>query len=313
MHVDPRSKSSRSARGTRGRLVAAFNATLLAVALGLSGGLSATAASTPQVTADPASIAVGETSTVTATGLGGLETASFGMGQSDGATFTESGTASYSAPASNGTATATFTADQAGTFTASVGDGENVLGTVSITVTGGEPSGGAALEADSAKITTGETTTVTATGLGGLESASFGLDGTPGGSFSPGGETSVTSPVTDGTATAVFTASEAGSFTIAVGDGENVLATTIVTVTAAATPTAEPTPTPTPTAVPANTGDGLPAWVLWLIVGLLIVAAIVVTALIVNRRRDRKEAEAAQPTDATSPPTTDPEAGPPAP
>ena len=134
---------------------------------------------------------------------------------------------------------------------------------------------------------------VTATGLGGLESASFGLGGTPGGSFSPGGETSVTSPVTNGTATAVFTASEAGSFTIAVGDGETVLATTIVTVTAAATPTAEPTETPMP--ISADTDDGIPAWVIWLIVGILITAAVIVTAVLVNRRRARRD-------EATPPP-----------
>ena len=286
-------------------------AALLGVALTFWSGVAAMAATTPEVTADPVSITAGETSTVTATGLGGLETASFGMGESDGATFTESGTANYDAPASNGTATATFTADQAGSFTVAVGDGENVLATVIITVTAGTPSESTVLTAESASIATGETTTVTATGLGGLESASFGLGGTPGGSFSPSGATSVSSPVSDGTATAVFTASEPGSFTIAVGDGENVLATTVVTVTAAATPTPTATPTSTPTPVPANTDDGVPPWVLWLIVGLLIAAAVVVTALIVNRRRDRKEAEAAGSTDTTSSGATDPAAGPP--
>lgn len=303
MLIDPRPQSSRLSRGVGGRLIAILGAGLLAAALGLSSGMAATASAT-EVTADPASVTVGETSVVTATGLGGLETASFGMGQSDGATFTESGTASYSAPTSNGTATATFTADQAGTFTVAVGDGENVLGTVSITVTAANPSGGAILAAESATITTGETTTVTATGLGGLESAFFGLGGTAGGSFSPSGATSVTSPVSDGTATAVFTASETGSFTIAVGDGENVLATTIVTVTAAATPTAEPTPTPTPTETPtpisANT-DGVPAWVIWLIVGIVVAVAAIITWVIVSRRR--AHADDAPADDATTPPT----------
>ena len=287
MPIDPRPQSSRRNHRIRGRFLALLGASLLTAALGLSSGMSATAAATPALAADPASIAVGETSTVTATGLGGLETASFGMGQSDGASFTESGTPSYAAPASGGTATATFTSDQAGTYTIAVGDGENVLATIEITVTAAAPPQGAELTAESATITTGETTTVTATGLGGLESASFGLGGTPGGAFSPGGETSVTSPVSNGTATAVFTASEAGSFTIAVGDGETVLATTIVTVTAAATPTAEPTETPMP--ISANTDDGIPAWVIWLIVGIVIAAAVVVTVVIVNRRRARKD------------------------
>lgn len=299
MLIDPRPQSSRLSRGVGGRLIAILGAGLLAAALGLSSGMAATASAT-EVTADPASVTVGETSVVTATGLGGLETASFGMGQSDGATFTESGTASYSAPTSNGTATATFTADQAGTFTVAVGDGENVLGTVSITVTAANPSGGAILAAESATITTGETTTVTATGLGGLESAFFGLGGTAGGSFSPSGATSVTSPVSDGTATAVITASETGSFTIAVGDGENVLATTIVTVTAAATPTAEPTPTETPTPISANT-DGVPAWVIWLIVGIVVAVAAIITWVIVSRRR--AHADDAPADDATTPPT----------
>jgi hypothetical protein len=293
MPIDPRPKSSRRNHLSTGRLLAVLGASLLAAALGLTGGVTATAATTPALDANPASIAVGETSTVTATGLGGLETASFGMGQSDGASFTESGTPSYAAPATGGTATATFTSDQAGTYTIAVGDGENVLATIEITVTAAAPPQGAELTAESATITAGETTTVTATGLGGLESASFGLGGTPGGSFSPGGETSVTSPVTNGTATAVFTASEAGSFTIAVGDGETVLATTIVTVTAAATPTAEPTETPMP--ISADTDDGIPAWVIWLIVGLVIAAAVIVTVVVVNRRRARKD-------DVTPPP-----------
>lgn len=293
MPIDPRPKSSRRNHLSTGPLLAVLGASLLAAALGLTGGVTATAATTPALDATPASIAVGETSTVTATGLGGLETASFGMGQSDGASFTESGTPSYAAPATGGTATATFTSDQAGTYTIAVGDGENVLATIEITVTAAAPPQGAELTAESATITAGDTTTVTATGLGGLESASFGLGGTPGGSFSPGGETSVTSPVTNGTATAVFTASEAGSFTIAVGDGETVLATTIVTVTAAATPTAEPTETPMP--ISADTDDGIPAWVIWLIVGIVITAAVIVTAVLVNRRRARRD-------EATPPP-----------
>lgn len=298
MRINPRFRSSHPSPPVRGRLIAVLGTSLLAIGLGLSGGVAATAASTPQLTADPASIAVGETSTVTATGLGGLETASFGMGQTDGATFTESGTASYSAPASNGTATATFTASQAGTFTVAVGNGETVLATVSITVTEAAPPESAELTAGSASIKTGDTTTVTATGLGGLESASFGLGGTPGGSFSPGGETSVSSPVSNGTATAVFTASEPGTFTIAVGDGENVLATTVITVTAAETPTA--TPTPTPTAVPVTTDTGLPAWAIWLIAAILVVAAVIVTAIVVNRRRDRKDGH--PPTGPEAPP-----------
>lgn len=285
MPLDPRPQSSRR-NPRKGRVLALIGASLLGAALGLSGVVTASAATTPTLQADPDSIAVGETSTVTATGLGGLASASFGMGQSDGASFTESGTPSYSAPASGGTATATFTSDQAGTYTIAVGDGENVLATIEITVTSAAPPQGAELTTESATITTGQTTTVTATGLGGLESASFGLGGTPGGSFSPGGETSVTSPVTDGKATAVFTASEAGSFTIAVSDGETVLATTIVTVTAAATPSAAPTETPMP--ISANTDDGIPAWVIWLIVGIVIAAAVIVTVVVLNRRRARK-------------------------
>ncbi len=294
MRMVPRREPSRPAHGVRGRLAALLGAALLAIALGISGGAIAASAAAVEVTAEPASIAVGETSTVTATGLGGLETAFFGLAPTpDGGSFTESGDVQYDAPVSNGNATATFTADQAGSFTVAVGNGETPLGTVIITVTESDQSGGTTLAADSSTIATGETTTVTATGLGGLETASFGLGGTPGGSFSPSGATAVTSPVTDGTATAVFTASEAGSFTIAVGDGENVLATTIVTVTAAATPT--PTPTPTATPVPANTDDGVPTWVFWLIVGIAVAVTAIVTTLIVNRRNARKDDEAPSP------------------
>ena len=301
MRVARRSEVSRPAHGMRGRLAAVLGAALLAVVLGTAGA-SAASAATVEMTADPASIVVGETSTVTVTGLGGLETAFFGLAPTpDGGSFTESGDIQYAATVSNGTATATFTADQAGSFTVAVGDVETPLGSVIITVTEADPSGGTTLQADSPTITTGETTTVTATGLGGLESASFGLGGTPGGSFSPSGDTQVTSPVTDGTATAVFTASEAGSFTIAVGDGENVLATTIVTVTAAATPTPTPTPSPTATPVPANTDGGMPAWLIWLIVGIAVAVTAIVTTLIVNRRNARKDGEAGPPADAQAP------------
>lgn len=263
-------------------------------AIGILGAAPAATAATPSLTADPASISVGASSTITATGLGGLETAAFGLDGTPGGSFTENGDTVYDAPVSSGSATATFTASQAGTFTVAVGDGETPLATVVVTVTDDAPSGGATVTVDPARIAAGETATVTVNGLGGLETASFGLDNNSAGTFEPGGTSSASVPVSDGTATATFTASEEGTVTIAVGDGETVLATAEVTVTAASpTPTATPTTTPTatptasPTPSPQPSGDGgMPAWGIWLIVAIVILAAAAVAVtLIVTRRR----------------------------
>jgi hypothetical protein len=165
-------------------------------------------------------------------------------------------------------------------------------------------SGVPALSAEPTAITVGEETTVTATGLGGLETAYFGLDGTPGGVLiEPTTDQQVTNyeaPVENGQALVRFTATQPGTFTIAVGTGETVAATVAVTVTATESPSATPEPTmtifetvapdPEPSAT-TTSGDttadtGFPVWAIWLIVlGVLLVAAIVVIIVLAARRR----------------------------
>jgi hypothetical protein len=158
------------------------------------------------------------------------------------------------------------------------------------------------LTAEPASITVGEETTVTATGLGGLETAYFGLDGTPGGTLiEPTTDQQVTTydaPVENGQAIVRFTATQPGTFTVAVGTGETVAATTTVTVTAAASPTPTPVPTVTVTVNPPSpeptmttqggvaTDAGLPLWALILIIALavLVVAAVITIVVIVARR-----------------------------
>ncbi|WJL94679.1 hypothetical protein QSU92_11955 [Microbacterium sp. ET2] len=266
------------------RLGLALLAGIGAAVLALGGSAAAQASGTPEVTTAESSIAVGETTVVTATGLGGLEQAFFGLGDTSAAVFTENNDSVYEAPVSNGEATATLSALTEGTNTISVGDGENVLATVEITVTAGGDGGGVAITANPTSIDTGESTTVTATGLGGLEEASFGLGGTGSGSFDGGG-TSAQVPVTNGEATTTFTATEAGDLVIAVGDGETPLASVDVAITAAPTPT--PTPTPTtasPTAAPEPAGDSSGLLIGIIIALVVLILAIVVTWIVLSRR-----------------------------
>lgn len=268
------------------KLTTFASAAALAVAgvvLALSAPMAAAASATPQLTASPTSIAVGDVSTITATGLGGLETASFGLDATPGGELSVGNNPSQmsvDAPVSNGTSTVNFSAIQSGTFTVSVGDGENVLATVQVTVTGDAPAQQATVSADPASIEVGGTTTVTATGLGGLETAFFGLGDTSSGEFA-GGSTSAEASVTDGTATIEFTAATAGEVTISVGDGETVLGTTSVTVSAPA-PSPTPTSSPTPDPAPASVFD----WtIVWVVLGVLILGALITIIVLLARRR----------------------------
>lgn len=173
-----------------------------------------------------------------------------------------------------------------------------------VVVLGGSAAARAATEptvtAEPSAIAAGEQSTVTASGLGGLETAYFGLGG--GGSLidpDTGQPTNtVEAPVSNGIATATFTASEAGDYVVAVGDGETSLAQVSITVTGATaspeptptvtvTATSEPSPQPTVTAISGDlAGDGLPAWAIVLIVVLavLVVAGIVTIVVLVARR-----------------------------
>lgn len=102
---------------------------------------------------------------------------------------------------------------------------------------------GPAVTIDPATVAIGETTTVTATGLGGLETATFGMDATDAAAFDgdgvDAGGTTARVAVVDGSATVELIPTRAGEIVVAVGTGESTLAQATVTVTAA---TAEPVP-----------------------------------------------------------------------
>lgn len=116
---------------------------------------------------------------------------------------------------------------------------------------------GPAVTIDPATVAIGETTTVTATGLGGLETATFGMDATDAAAFDgdgvDAGGTTARVAVVDGSATVELIPTRAGEIVIAVGTGESTLAQATVTVTAA---TAEPVPaTSAPSSAPESSAS----------------------------------------------------------
>jgi hypothetical protein len=270
---------SRSPRG----LARAASALVGVAALLIVGVGPAQASTTPQVSVSPSSIAVGETTTVTATGLGGLEQVFFGMDDTSAGVFTENDDVLYQAAVTDGEATATFSATQAGTVTIAVSNGETPIATVPLTITGGTDTGSVSISASPTGIEIGESTTVTATGLGGLETAFFGLDDNAAGTFEPGGGSSAEAPVTDGSATITFTGAQEGTVTVAVGDGENVLGTTTVTVSAAPSPT--PTPSPTASPEPAPAAGWHVGVIIAIIIGALLVIGAVIALVVLAQRR----------------------------
>ena len=240
------------------------------------------AAHAADLTASPGEISVGEQTTIVATDLGGLETAYFGLGDTTAGVFVESGDSRYDAPASGGRATATFQAAVAGTVTIAVGDGETVLGTVQLQVSpAAAPQETVRVSLSPAEAEVGQAVTVAISGFGGLETASVGLSDNAAGTFEGGG-TSVSLPVSGGAASTTFTPSTPGQFVIAVGDGETILATATLTVTAAATPELTLTATP----ISAPTEEGTPV-LLWVVVGLAAVIVVGAVVWIVTARRAR--------------------------
>lgn len=116
---------------------------------------------------------------------------------------------------------------------------------------------GPAVTIDPATVAIGETTTVTATGLGGLETATFGMDATDAAAFDgdgvDAGGTTARVAVVDGSATVELIPTRAGEIVVAVGTGESTLAQATVTVTAA---TAEPVPaTSAPSSAPESSAS----------------------------------------------------------
>lgn len=116
---------------------------------------------------------------------------------------------------------------------------------------------GPAVTIDPATVAIGETTTVTATGLRGLETATFGMDATDAAAFDgdgvDAGGTTARVAVVDGSATVELIPTRAGEIVVAVGTGESTLAQATVTVTAA---TAEPVPaTSAPSSAPESSAS----------------------------------------------------------
>lgn len=294
------SLAPRNGTRSRGRrFIATLGAIALAAAVALSAsGAPANADEGAQLTAAPASITAGQTTTVTATGLGGLQQATFGLDDTPGGSFTETGAASYQAAVSGGRATATFTARQAGTFTIAVGTGESALATLTVVVRAAAPAPApaphpsappVAISAQPTQVEAGQSSTLSATGLGELRTVTFGTDAAGGVTFLPSDQTSQQSTVTAGTATAEFVAEEPGTYTVVVSTGESVLASTTVVVSAA--------PQPSPTVISVDTpSPGAPTWTtVWVVAGL---AALVIVAggvtWVVTARRRRRSAGAAR-------------------
>ncbi|MFS0734684.1 hypothetical protein ABC304_04560 [Microbacterium sp. 1P10UB] len=249
---------------------------------------AASAQEQPTVQVAPASVAVGEVATVTATGLGGLEKAFFGLGDpSAGALSVDKTTfgTTVEAPVSNGTAVVYFRGTVAGTVTIAVGTGETSIAQGTVTVTGSAPAG-AIIELSTSSPKVGEAVTITAKNLGGLESAVFGT----GASAQQAAITPSSSPVSNGTATATFTATQPGTYSIDVTDGETPLASTEITVsgsspTPSATPSAVTTPSSSAAPAPAPASDGTPIGPIIALVVLVLVVIGLVVALVVRTRR----------------------------
>lgn len=118
--------------------------------------------------------------------------------------------------------------------------GVALLAGLVLALIGAAPAHAAQIQADPVEIVVGESTAITATDLGDLETAYFGLSDTSAGTFAQSGASSYAAPVTGGTATATFTASAPGTVTIAVGSGETVLSTIEVIVDSAPAPAPAP-------------------------------------------------------------------------
>ncbi|MFE5407261.1 LPXTG cell wall anchor domain-containing protein [Microbacterium sp. NPDC056569] len=139
--------------------------------------------------------------------------------------------------------------------------------------------------AGSATITVGGSTAVTASGLGDLQTVFFAVSGGTGGSLSSivlasGGGSTVEKSVTDGSATATFTASAVGTYNVSVSDGETTIGQTTITVTAAGTSTGGSGGSGE---LPA-TGGTVPAAFVWLGVGAIGLGGIAVAAAVARRR-----------------------------
>jgi hypothetical protein len=132
----------------------------------------------------------------------------------------------------------------------------------------------------------GQPVTITATDLGDYETVTFSTSGA-GASLSSivlaaGSGVSVDKPVTDGTASATFSSSQAGTFVVSVSAGGEVLSSVTLTVAAAAGAGGG-----TGGGLPA-TGGSVPAAVIWAGAGAIGLGGIAVAAVAARRRAAAK-------------------------
>ncbi|WJL96656.1 DUF4369 domain-containing protein [Microbacterium sp. ET2] len=176
-----------------------------------------------ELSADPTVITVGGSSRLTASNLVAGSTAFFST--SEGGSVPAS-----QVVAADGSAQTTFTATAPGIYTVYLGDGETTIAEVDITVNGLTDPGPPLLAADPSAITTGASSTVTASNLEDGSTAYF--------SVSAGGSLTATQvTATGGTAQTTFTATAAGSYTVSLGDGEITIAEVQISVTDLTAPT----------------------------------------------------------------------------
>ncbi|MFB8388040.1 hypothetical protein ACFC3F_12965 [Microbacterium sp. NPDC055910] len=135
-------------------------------------------------------------------------------------------------------------------------------------------------------ITPGGSTVITATGLGDRTSVTFSVSGSPGATLTSlvvaagSSYASVNKPVVDGTASATFSASTPGNFTVTISDGATILGTSSISV---ADPAGAGGSGGSGSELPP-TGGAVPATVIWAGVGAIGLGGIAVAAVAARRR-----------------------------
>lgn len=244
------------------------------------GGAAAAHADVPvTLTADPSTITLGQSSTLTAAGLeDGLE-AIFSISvptlpNDEGMLDPESVTVA------GGTAVTVFTPNAAGTYVIDVSTPFSEGPIASVTVTVQAPPE-ISLTADPTTITLGQSSTITAAGLDdGLQAIfSISLPVLPNdqGMLNP-----ESVAVAGGTAVTVFTPNAAGTYVIDLSTPYSEGPIKSVTITVLAAPV-----TPTTPVLPATGGEDVSPLVLWTGIGAVLLGAALVTAQAVRNRSQK--------------------------
>lgn len=163
--------------------------------------------------------------------------------------------------------------------------GALILGTAAAASAGTYPDT-APVTAASPTITVGGSTVITATGLGDRDTVTFAHNAGASGSiasiaFASASTTSVDKSVTAGTASATFSASAPGTYTVSVLDGSAVLGSVQVTVAAAGSGSDA-----SGGGLP-DTGGAIPVGAVWLGVGVIGLGGIALAAVSARRRTQK--------------------------